>query len=159
LRAEEVGMSKNVEIIGLGDLKPDPQNARKHTPRNVAMVVDALQEVGAARSIVIDEKGVVLAGNATIKAAGQAGLGRVKVVDADGSEIIAVRRTGLTPRQKKRLALYDNRAAELAEWDSDVLSDLLKDDAETLAGLWKEGGVPICGGKIEKAYSLSRQGR
>jgi hypothetical protein len=46
-------MSKNVEIIGLRDLKPDPQNARKHTPRNVAMVVDALQEVGAARSIVI----------------------------------------------------------------------------------------------------------
>jgi hypothetical protein len=53
LRVEEVGMSKNVEIIGLSDLKPDPQNARKHTPRNVAMVADALQEVGAARSIVI----------------------------------------------------------------------------------------------------------
>ena len=136
LRVEEVGMSKNVETIGLGDLKPDPQNARKHTSRNVAMVVDALQEVGAARSIVIDEKGVVLAGNATIKAAGQAGLARVKVIDADGSEIIAVRRTNLTERQKKRLALYDNRAAELAEWDTDVLSDLLKDD--TLAGLWRE---------------------
>jgi ParB-like chromosome segregation protein Spo0J len=101
-------MTKNLEIIGLHDLKPDPQNARKHAPRNVAMVVDALQEVGAARSIVIDEKGVVLAGNATIKAAGQAGLARVKVVDADGSEIVAVRRTGLTSRQKKRLTLYDN---------------------------------------------------
>ena len=131
-------MSKNVEIIGLRDLKPDPQNARKHTRRNVGMIADALQEVGAARSVVIDEKGVVLAGNATIKAAGQAGLGRVKVVDTDGSEIIAVRRTNLTERQKKRLALYDNRAAELAEWDSDVLSDLLKDDADTLAGLWRE---------------------
>jgi hypothetical protein len=45
------------KINGLRDLKPDPQNARKHTSRNVAMVVDALQEVGAARSIVIDEKG------------------------------------------------------------------------------------------------------
>jgi 16S rRNA G966 N2-methylase RsmD len=131
-------MSKNVEIIGLRDLKPDPQNARKHTPRNVAMVVDALQEVGAARSIVIDEKGVVLAGNATIKAAGKAGLARVRVVDSDGDEIVAVRRTNLTERQKKRLALYDNRAAELAEWDSDVLSKLLKDDADTLAGLWRE---------------------
>src|SRR5262249_384252 len=109
----------------------------KHTPRNVAMVVDALQEVGAARSIVIDEKGIVLAGNATIKAAGQAGLARVKVVDADGSEIIAVRRTNLTERQKKRLALSDNRAAELAEWDTDVLGDLLRDGADTLAGLWR----------------------
>jgi hypothetical protein len=35
-------MSKNAEIIGLSDLKPDPQNARKHTPRNVAMVVKRL---------------------------------------------------------------------------------------------------------------------
>jgi hypothetical protein len=92
-RAEEVGMSKNAEIVGLGELKPDPQNLRKHTPRNVAMIVDALQEVGAARSIVIDEKGVSLAGNSTIKAAGRAGLARVKVVDADGSEIIAVKIT------------------------------------------------------------------
>jgi hypothetical protein len=101
LRAEEVGMSKNVETIGLGDLRPDPQNARKHTRRNVGMITDGLQEIGAARSIVIDEKGVVLAGNATIKAAGLAGLSHVKVVDADGSEIITVRRTNLTERQKK----------------------------------------------------------
>ena len=67
-------MSKNVETIGLRDLKPDPQNARKHTRRNVGMIADALQEVGASHSIVIDEKDVVVAGNATIKAAGQVGL-------------------------------------------------------------------------------------
>jgi hypothetical protein len=75
------------------------------------MVVDALQEVGAVRSIVIDERGVVLAGNATIKAAGQAGLGCVKVVDADGSEIIAVRRTNLTESQKKRQALIFQKSS------------------------------------------------
>jgi hypothetical protein len=94
-------MSKNTEIE-LSDLKPDRKNARKHTCRNVGMIADALQEVGAARSIVIDEKGFVLAGNATIKATGQAGLARVKFVGADGSEIIAVRRTNLTERQKRR---------------------------------------------------------
>jgi ParB-like chromosome segregation protein Spo0J len=106
-----LGMSKNVEIIGLRDLKPDPQNARKHTLRNVGMIAEALQEVGAARSIVIDEEGVILAGNATAKAARQAGLARVKVVDADGSEIIAVRRTNLTERQKKRLALIVQKSS------------------------------------------------
>ena len=111
-------MSKNVEIIGLRDLKPDPQNARKHTPRNVAMVLDALHEVGAARSIVIDEKGVVLAGNATIKAAGQAGFARVKVVDADGSEIIAVRRTNGAAghTEPKRLNEITVGSFENAEW-------------------------------------------
>jgi len=49
----------------LASLRPDPNNARRHTPRNVGMIETALREVGAARSIVIDEDGVILAGNAT----------------------------------------------------------------------------------------------
>ena len=63
-------------IETLADLKPDPRNARRHNPRNVGMLEKALNEVGAARSIVIDEQGVVLAGNATIEAAGRAGIER-----------------------------------------------------------------------------------
>lgn len=110
-----------METTHLKDLKPDPKNARKHTPRNVGTIVDALHEVGAGRSIVIDENNVVLAGNATIEAAAEAGIEKVQVVDADGETIIAVRRSNLTPKQKTRLALFDNRAAELAEWDIEVL--------------------------------------
>ena len=56
------------EIEHIGELKPDPKNARRHNPRNVGMIVDSLRAVGAARSIVIDEKGNILAGNATIEA-------------------------------------------------------------------------------------------
>lgn len=111
-------------ITTLGDLTSDPQNARKHNPRNVGMIERALNDVGTARSIVIDEDGVVLAGNATIEAAAAAGIDRVQVVDSDGETLIAVRRTGLTPTQKTDLALYDNRTAELAEWDIGVLADL-----------------------------------
>lgn len=108
-------------IESIGDLKPDQQNRRKHNPRNVGMIVDALHEVGAARSIVIDEEGNILAGSATIEAAAEAGIEKVLVVDADGETIIAVRRSGLTPEQKRRLALFDNRTAELATWDIDQL--------------------------------------
>ncbi len=103
------------------DLRPDPKNRRKHTPRNVGMIVDALHKVGAGRSIVIDEKNEVLAGNATLEAAAEAGITKVRVVDADGSTIVAVRRKGLSEKQKRDLALYDNRAAELAEWDVEQL--------------------------------------
>jgi DNA modification methylase len=39
----------------IGSLKPDPKNARRHTPRNVGMIVSALHDVGAARSIVIKD--------------------------------------------------------------------------------------------------------
>ena len=119
------------------DLIPDPKNRRKHTPRNVGLIVDALHKVGAARSIVIDEKNEVLAGNATLEAAAEAGLTKVKVVEADGTEVVAVRRTGLSDDQKRDLALYDNRTAELAEWNVD---QLIKDvnDGIDLSGLFGE---------------------
>lgn len=116
----------------IGELVPDPKNARKHNPRNVGMIETALRDVGAARSVVIDENGVVLAGNATIEAAAAAGIVRVVTVDTDGETIVAVRRTGLTEEQKTRLALFDNRAAELASWDVDQLQDL-----------WSAGDVAV----------------
>jgi DNA modification methylase len=104
------------------DLVPDPANRRAHNPRNIGMVVDALQQVGAARSIVIDEDNVILAGNGVTEAAAEAGITRVRVVEADGQEIIAVRRTGLSPEQKRALAIYDNRTGELASWNWDQLA-------------------------------------
>lgn len=127
-------MSKNGTITHIKDLKPDVRNARKHNPRNIGMIERSLNEVGAARSIVIDESGNVLAGNGTIEAAAQAGITAVRTVKASGNEIIAVQREGLTPEQKTKLALYDNRTAELAEWDAEVLVEL-KEEVD-LSGLW-----------------------
>jgi len=109
----------------ISDLTPDAQNAKAHNPRNVGMIVNALHEVGAARSIVIDEDGNILAGNATIEAAAEAGIENLQIVEADGETIVAVRRTGLTDAQKTRLKYFDNRTAELADWNPDViLADL-----------------------------------
>ena len=108
----------------IADLKPDPQNPRAHNPRNIGMIADALNEVGAARSIVIDEANCVLAGNGTIEAAAQAGITKLQIVEADGHTIIAVRRRGLTPEAKRRLSLFDNRTGELADWDAQALKDL-----------------------------------
>jgi len=113
----------------LADLKPDLANARAHNPRNIGMIADALQQVGAARSIVVDEDNVILAGNGVVEAAAQAGIERVQFVDADGETLIVVRRKGLTPEQKKKLALYDNRTGELATWDAAQIA------AELEAGL------------------------
>lgn len=121
----------------ISDLRPDSRNARKHNARNIGLIEKALNEVGAARSIVIDETGTVLAGNGLLEAAAAAGIHRVQVVDGDGETIIAVRRSNLTPEQKQRLALFDNRAAELAEWDTDVLAEMV-DAGDDLSGLWSD---------------------
>jgi len=98
-------------------LKPDPENRRTHPERNVEMVSTSLQAVGAARSIVIDEGDVILAGNGVTRAAQAAGITNVRVIEADGTELIAVRRRGLTLEQKRQLSMFDNRTAELAAWD------------------------------------------
>lgn len=124
------------DTVSLDTLSPDPHNARRHTERNLATLEASLREVGAARSIVVDEDGTVLAGNATVKAAAEAGINRVRVVETDGTELVAVRRSGLTPEQKRRLALFDNRASELAEWDASLLAALQEDT--DLAGLWTD---------------------
>ena len=144
---------KSSDFSHIGDLTPDPVNARKHSPRNVGTIVDALHEVGAARSIVIDEAGVILAGNATVEAAAEAGMTKLQVVDADGQTLVAVRRTGLTAAQKARLALFDNRAAELADgWNVDVLK-ALQGDGVSLDGLWRtEELAELLGGNLTDAH-------
>lgn len=116
-------MSKKVKIA---DLKFDSENARVRTAKGEAMIQESLRQVGAARSIVIDENGIILAGNGTVEAAGQIGIDNVVIVEASGDEIIAVRRKGLTDEQKKKLAYYDNRTGDEAEWDMEqVARDLL----------------------------------
>jgi len=117
------------------DLKQDRDNARLHSPRNIGMITDSIHDVGAARSIVIDENDVILAGNGVYEAAVEAGIENVRIVEADGETIIAVRRTGLTDEQKKKLAYYDNRTSELSDWNTEqVLADLK--DGLDLSGLW-----------------------
>ena len=123
MRRDESGTTKTgtVTAAHLRDLTPDPENRRQHNPRNVGMIADSINHVGAARSVVVDENNVVLAGNATIEAAAEAGIENVRIIEASGHELIAVRRRGLTSEQKRHLALSDNRAAELATWNLDQL--------------------------------------
>lgn len=110
----------------IGDLKPDKRNARRHTPRNVGMIARSLREIGFGRSVLLANDGTILAGNATIEAAGEVGLEDVIVIETDGTKVIAVKRTDLEPtsEQATKLALFDNRTAELAEWDETVIESL-----------------------------------
>ena len=140
------------EELPLSALLPDPRNARAHGERNVALIASALREVGAARSVVVDEDGVVLAGNATVAAAARAGLTRVRIVETDGTELVAVRRSGLTDQQKHKLALYDNRAAELADWDADILASLA--DELDLSTLWETDELADLLGSLDEPIPL-----
>lgn len=129
----------------IADLKFDHKNARKRTDSSARLIQESLQRYGAARSIVIDEENRILAGNGTIEGAKALGLTKLKVVEASGDEIIAVRRTGLSEDEKVGLAIADNRAAELSDWDAEMLQQLSEEhdlepwfEAEDLDELLKE---------------------
>jgi hypothetical protein len=111
-------------VTSIKDLKSDHKNARRRTDRSAELIKESLQRYGAARSIVIDEDNRILAGNGTIEGAKEAGIDRIRVIETDGDEVIAVRRTGLTEEQKVGLALADNRASDLSEWDQEMLNRL-----------------------------------
>jgi hypothetical protein len=121
----------------IGDLKPDKRNARKHNPRNVGMIERSLQQEGFGRSILLAADGTIIAGNATAEAAAAAGIEEMIVVESDGSKVIAVKRTDVEPGSERfhNLAISDNRAADLAEWDADVLRDLAGDGVD-LSQFW-----------------------
>lgn len=133
-------MSDNGKITHIGQLKHDKRNPRKHNPRNIGVVVNSLQQVGFARSIVIDENNEILAGNGVTEAAGIAGIEKVVEVEADGETIVAVRRRGLTDEQKQALKYYDNRSSDLAEWDlAIIVSDL--ELGLDLSNLWNPNEI------------------
>lgn len=123
----------DLERIPIDKLILDPANVRKHGERNLQSIVASLHRFGQQRPILIDKHNIVRAGNGTLQAAKSLGWSEIDCVRTElvGSEAIAY-------------AIADNRTAELAEWDDDVLAaqlnGLLADDDELLdaAGFTEE---------------------
>lgn len=122
------GISPERTTMKISDLVPDRKNANRGTKRGSEAVERSLRDFGSGRSILIDSKGRIIAGNKTALNAIAAGLEDVVIVPSDGTKIIAVQRTDLdleTDLKAKALAVADNRTAELGlEWDPDNLADL-----------------------------------
>jgi hypothetical protein len=108
-----------LESVPLSSLSLDPANLRKHGRRNLDAIKASLRRFGQQKPIVVDAKGIVLAGNGTLAAAQELGWSEIKIV-----------RTDLDGTQATAFGIADNRSAELAEWDEklgEVLQALVKD--------------------------------
>ena len=108
----------------IDELKFDDKNFNKHTEYGISVLEKSIRENGAGRSILIYKDNNIIAGNGIIEAAGQVGLEKVKIVETDGTEIIAVKRTDvrLDSKQGRKMALADNATASAdLEWDEETL--------------------------------------
>lgn len=104
--------------IKIDELKPYKRNPRKND-QAVDAVAASIQEFGFKVPIVIDTNKEIVAGHTRLKAAQKLGLTEVPCIVADD----------LTPEQIKAFRLADNKTAELAEWDFELL-DLELDDIQ-----------------------------
>lgn len=120
-----------VEMRAAKDLKVNRRNARSHSERQVQQIASSVREFGWLAPIVVDEEGTVLAGHGRLRAA--------QLLHMEAVPTIQVKH--LTPERKRAFMLADNRLAELAEWDE----ELLKVELKELSGLDLEFNFEVTG--------------
>lgn len=112
-----------------GDLTPDPRNARTHSRKQIAQIVQSISAFGFTNPILADPEGNLIAGHGRLRAARDMGLATVPVITLDG----------LTEPQKRALRLADNKIALNAGWDTEILklelADLSMPDIDIDLGL------------------------
>lgn len=104
----------NFEKVRCDSLSFDPANTRKHGKRNLDAIKASLRRFGQQKPIVVDSRGIVLAGNGTLAAARELGWTEIAVVKSDLGGVDAT-----------AFGIADNRTAELAEWE-ETLGEVLK---------------------------------
>jgi ParB-like chromosome segregation protein Spo0J len=100
-----------IKTVPIGQVLPYIRNPRKNEAA-VDKVAASIKEFGWRQPIVVDEKGVIIAGHTRLLAAQRLGLAEVPVH-------VAVE---LSEAQVKAYRLMDNRSGQEAEWDLDLLS-------------------------------------
>lgn len=109
--------ARSVEQRPLSSLVPYARNARTHSEAQVAQIAGSIREFGFNNPVLVDGANGIIAGHGRVLAARKLGLAQVPVIEL----------SHLTEAQKKAYILADNRLAEQAGWDRDLLALELTD--------------------------------
>jgi ParB/RepB/Spo0J family partition protein len=104
------------QLVDLANLRPSPNNARKHTKAQIRALAKSIEAFGFLAPILADRDGNILAGHARLEAAKLRGLTCVPVIFVDH----------LTEAQARAYMLADNRHTDLSDWDEASLAIELK---------------------------------
>lgn len=109
-----------MQLVPLSKLVPYVNNARTHSPEQITKLRSSLREFGFVNPVIIDQDFGIIAGHGRVMAAKEEGIEEVPCVFVDY----------LTEAQKKAYILADNRFAQDAGWDE----ELLRIEIESLQG-------------------------
>ena len=107
--------AEQIEMLPVESLMPYARNARTHSPGQISAVARSIERFGFTNPILIDQDGGIVAGHGRALAARQLGMA-----------VVPCLRVGwLTEAEKRAYVLADNKLAELAGWDDDLLASEL----------------------------------
>nr|WP_249200702.1 DNA methyltransferase [Thetidibacter halocola] len=104
----------------VSDLVPYARNARTHSEAQVALIAGSIRAFGFNNPVLVDGENGIIAGHGRVLAAQELGLATVPVIEL----------THLTEAKKRAYILADNRLAEQAGWDRELLALELGDLAD-----------------------------
>ena len=104
-----------IESLSVLAIKKNPRNARVHDPKQIAKLASSIKRFGFVAPILIDDSNRLLCGHARVEAAALVGM----------TAVPAVRIQHLSQAEKRAFVIADNRLAELATWDHEILREEL----------------------------------
>ena len=102
---------KQIVMMNIDDVRLDPRNPRRNEVA-VGTLMQSIEEFGFRNPIVIDSNRTIIAGNTRYKAAKHLGISEIPCIIADD----------LTAKELRAYQLADNKTAEIATWDTDMLN-------------------------------------
>lgn len=114
--------SPSIEWLPVGSLRPNPKNAHTHSRKQIRAIGASIRKLGFLNPVIIDDDNTILAGHGRLEAARLEGFAHVPVIRFDH----------LTPAQKRAYLIADNRIAEQAGWDREILAIELGELTELL---------------------------
>ena len=101
-----------IEYTPVRELRPHPNNARTHSKKQIRQIAKSIEQFGFCNPVLIDDTKQIIAGHGRVQAAKLLGL------DA----IPTCRLSHLSEAEKRAYILTDNRLAEKAGWDKELLA-------------------------------------
>ena len=109
-----------IRLVSVDTLKLNPRNARTHSKKQIRQIADSIETYGFTNPLLIDDEGMIIAGHGRLQAAKLLSL----------RDVPAIALEGLSETKKRALLLSDNKIAENAGWNRELLAVELPELAE-----------------------------
>ena len=103
---------QRLEKMAIADLTPHDRNPRTHSKKQIGQIAESIRRFGFNNPVLVDSAGKIVAGHGRVEAARVVGMTHVPVL----------RLEHMTEAEKRAYVIADNRLAELAGWDNELLA-------------------------------------